>query len=282
MPGASSTAEDAVDRVPSRTDVARVGVRNGVLGVQDEEQLVAEDQVLALGVEAAAHHAAPPLWTANSYSAHGRPTLPRQLGHDFGEVFGGFGTGLLEQPPAAVPGEPELVTGPDRLRVLGRRARNDEHLSGVAGHSGLGLLTGIAYGIQAQTQVRWQRPQEPPPGPERPEGPKPPERAAFEAPLDRGPPPRQTAARRSVIAVWLQSCGIARRGRGDGAGPRPASPSGSRRCSPERRRRWPAGVPDRSEGLPWPEGRKAGLSLTFDDARESQVDVGSPSSTRSA
>jgi peptidoglycan-N-acetylglucosamine deacetylase len=29
-------------------------------------------------------------------------------------------------------------------------------------------------------------------------------------------------------------------------------------------------------GFPWPDGRKAALSLTFDDARESQVDVGIP------
>ena len=34
--------------------------------------------------------------------------------------------------------------------------------------------------------------------------------------------------------------------------------------------------PAPAAGFPWPDGRKAALSLTFDDARESQVDVGIP------
>ena len=35
-------------------------------------------------------------------------------------------------------------------------------------------------------------------------------------------------------------------------------------------------APDRSERFPWPNGRRVALSLTFDDARPSQVDAGIP------
>ena len=38
----------------------------------------------------------------------------------------------------------------------------------------------------------------------------------------------------------------------------------------------PQAAPTEARAFPWPEGRKAALSLTFDDARESQVDVGIP------
>jgi hypothetical protein len=36
------------------------------------------------------------------------------------------------------------------------------------------------------------------------------------------------------------------------------------------------GPAERPTPFPWPDGRRAALSLTFDDARESQVDVGIP------
>ena len=38
----------------------------------------------------------------------------------------------------------------------------------------------------------------------------------------------------------------------------------------------PAGVVAEGPAFPWPEGKRGALSLTFDDARESQVDVGLP------